>query len=462
MYMTRRASLKIKIKTRSSDHMIKITKKINDVIKRDKKIFINTTRESYPFVAHHGEGDFVFDIAGNKFIDFSSFIAVYALGINGNYEIRDAIKKQADLLSHSAFTDYYSELPVKFGELLVKMLPKGFGKLFLSNSGTEANEAALKFAKIFRNRPYTLAYYNAFHGRTNGSLGMTSSRLVQRDHFGPFLGVIHVPFPYCYRCPFHLEPDSCGFACIDYIKKYPLAKEADPKEVNSFFIEPIQGEGGYIVPPKDYFKELKRLLDDNDILLADDEVQAGYMRTGKFFALDNFGVTADIYTMAKAVGGGLPLGVTITRSSLGDIESGAHASTFGGNHISVAAAYASLKYVQRNKKALEHQIVEKGRHIMKRLNHMKDIYEIIGDVRGIGLMIGIELVRNKKSKEPAIKERDVVLNESFKNGLLLLPAGTSSIRIVPPLTANIKNIDKGLDILEQSIKTANQGAGAHS
>ncbi|MGC8652022.1 MAG: aminotransferase class III-fold pyridoxal phosphate-dependent enzyme [Candidatus Micrarchaeia archaeon] len=442
--------------------MIKITKRVNDVIKRDKRIFLTTTRESYPFVAHHGEGDFVYDVAGNKFIDFSSFIAVYALGVNGNQGIRNAIKKQADLLSHSAFTDYYSELPVKFGELLVKMLPRGFGKLFLSNSGTEANEAALKFAKLFTGRPYTLAYYNAFHGRTNGTLGMTSAELAQRDHFGPFLGVVHVPFPYCYRCPFGLEPESCGFACIDYIKKYPLAKEADPKEVNSFFIEPIQGEGGYIVPPKGYFKELRKLLDEHDILLVDDEVQAGYMRTGKFFALENFGVNADIYTMAKAVGGGLPLGVTITKLSLGDIEARAHANTFGGNHISVAAAYASLKYVYRNRKTLERQVVAKGKHIMRRLEEMKERYEIIGDVRGIGLMIGVELVRSKKSKEPATKEREIVLDESFRNGLILLPAGTSTIRIIPPLTANMRNIDRGLDILERAVNVANQSAGSRS
>ncbi|MGC8669876.1 MAG: aminotransferase class III-fold pyridoxal phosphate-dependent enzyme [Candidatus Micrarchaeia archaeon] len=444
------------------DKMIKITKRINDIIARDKKLFINTTREPYPFVAHRGEGDFAYDIEGNKFIDFSSFIAVYAFGINGNYEIRNAIKKQADMLSHTAFTDYYSELQVNFGELLIKMLPKDFGRLFLSNSGTEANEAALKFAKLFSNRPYTIAYFNAFHGRTEGSLAMTASKLVQRDHFGPFVGTVHVPFPYCYRCPFKLEPQSCGFACIDYIKNYPLSKEVNPKEVNSFFIEPIQGEGGYIVPPKGYFKELRNLLDDNGILLVDDEVQAGYMRTGKFFALDNFGVTADIYTMAKAAGGGMPLGITITRSSLGNIEPGAHATTFGGNSVSVAAAYASLKYLKRNKHILERQIVSKGRHILKRLNEMKERYELIGDVRGIGLMIGIELVKDRKSKEPAVKERELVITDAFKNGLLLLPAGVSTIRIVPPLNVNIRNIDRGLDILEQSIKRITFASGVHS
>ncbi|MGC8687418.1 MAG: aminotransferase class III-fold pyridoxal phosphate-dependent enzyme [Candidatus Micrarchaeia archaeon] len=441
---------------------VKITKRINDIIKRDHRIFIATTRESYPFVAYKGEGDYVYDIEGNKFIDFSSFIAVYALGINGNAETRNAIKKQADLLSHAAFTDYYSELPVKFGELLLQMLPKGYGRLFLSNSGTEANEAALKFAKLFTNRPYTLAYYNAFHGRTSGSLGMTASRLVQREHFGPFLGTIHVPFPYCYRCPFNMKPESCGFACIDYIRKYPLSKEASPKEVNAFFVEPIQGEGGYVVPPKDYFKELQKLLSENDILLIDDEVQAGYMRTGKFFAMDNFGVKADIYTMAKAVGGGLPLGVTITRSSLGNIEPGAHATTFGGNHISVAAAYASLKYIQRNKRKLESGIKRKGKLIMKRLNEMKEKYEIVGDVRGIGLMIGVELVKSKKTKEPAVKEREYVLNYSFSNNLLLLPAGTSTIRIVPPLTVKESTIEQGMNVFEEAIKRANAMVGARS
>lgn len=432
--------------------MVKITKKIKDIIERDRKVIMTATREDYPFVSSHGDGDFVYDVAGNKFIDFSSFISVYNLGVNANKEVRNAVKNQIDRLMHSAFTDFYSELPVRFAEKLITMFPKGFGKVFFSNSGTEANEAALKFSKIFTKRQYTIAFYNAFHGRTLGSLSLTASKAVQRSHFGPFNSVVHVPFAYCYRCPFHLEYPSCNFACIDYIKEYPLSKELSPDEVASIFIEPIQGEGGYIVPPKDYFKKLSRLAKENGILLVDDEVQAGYMRTGKFLALDNFGVEADIYTMAKSLGAGLPIGATISRNSLGTIPPGSHANTFGGNLVSIAAANASLDYVKRNMKRLSLGVKSKGEYIMKRLNEMKERYEIIGDVRGIGLMIGVEIVKNKYTKEYGVEERSKILNECFNNGLLLLPAGISTIRIIPPLTMEMGNIEKGIEIFENAVK----------
>ncbi len=432
--------------------MIKITRRIKEIIERDKRVIMPTTRENYPFVSSYGDGDFVYDVAGNKFIDFSSFISVYNLGVNANRLVRNAVKKQADRLMHSAFTDFYSELPVKFAENLLALFPKGFGKVFFSNSGTEANEAALKFSRIFTKRQYVLAFYNAFHGRTLGSLSLTASKNVQRAGFGPFNSTIHVPFAYCYRCPFHMEYPSCNFACIDYIKDYPLSKEVSPSEVASIFVEPVQGEGGYIVPPKGYFKKLKELAKENGILLVDDEVQAGYMRTGTFLGLDNFGVEADIYTMAKSLGGGLPIGATISRNSLGTIPPGSHANTFGGNLISIAAAEASLNYVKRNMKSLSHGIKRKGNYIMKRLNEMKERYEIIGDVRGIGLMIGVEFVKDKYSKKYGIEERDKVLNECFNNGLLMLPTGVSAIRVIPPLTVKDSTIEKGLEIFENAVK----------
>ncbi|MGC8622926.1 MAG: aminotransferase class III-fold pyridoxal phosphate-dependent enzyme [Candidatus Micrarchaeia archaeon] len=434
---------------------VKITKRIRSVIERDKRIFLTTTRESYPFVADHGEGDYSYDIEGNKFIDFASYISVYNIGVNANASVRNAVKAQVDKLMHAAFTDYYSELPVKFGEELIRMFPKGFGKLFLSNSGTEANEAAIKFAQLYTKRSHILAFYGAFHGRTKGSLGLTASKSIQRANFGPFPGVIHVPFAYCYRCPFNLSYPGCGFACVDYIKKYPLSKEVSPKEVSAFFIEPIQGEGGYIVPPPDYFKEIKKITEDNGMLLVADEVQSGYMRTGKFLALDNFGVTADIYTMAKSLGAGLPIGATIVSKSLGDIPSGSHANTFGGNLVSVAAALASLKFIAKNRRRLESEVKRKGKRMLKRLKEMEDKYEIVGDARGIGLMQAIEIVRDKKSKAPGIKEREMILEEAFNNGLLLLPAGESSIRIIPPITISDSNMEKGLDILEKAVKSAN-------
>ncbi len=436
---------------------VKITKRIKDIIERDRRIFLTTTREPYPFVADHGEGDYSFDVEGNKFLDFASYISVYNIGINANASVRKAIKAQVDKLMHAAFTDYYSELPVEFGEELIRMFPKGFGKLFLSNSGTEANEAAIKFAQLFTKRTNILAFYGAFHGRTKGALSLTASKSIQRANFGPFSGVVHVPFAYCYRCPFNLSYPGCGFACVDYIKKYPLSKELSPKEVSAFFIEPIQGEGGYIVPPQDYFKEIKKITEDNGMLLVADEVQSGYMRTGKFLALDNFGVTADIYTMAKSLGAGLPIGATIVSKSLGDIPSGSHANTFGGNLVSVAAALASIKFISRNKRRLESEVKRKGRHMLKRLKEMESKYEIVGDARGIGLMQAIEIVRDKKSKIPGVKEREKILEEAFDNGLLLMPAGESSIRIIPPITISDSNMEKGLDILERAVKSANSG-----
>ncbi len=413
---------------------VKITGRTRRLIERDRKVFLSTTRESYPFVADHGEGDLVYDMEGNRFIDFSSFISVYNFGVNANAEVRRAITDQVGKLMHSAFTDYRAELPVKFGEELVTMFPRDFGRMFLSNSGTEANEAAIKFAQLFTKRSYIMAFYSAFHGRTKGSLALTASKTVQREHFGPFSNTVHVPFAYCYRCPLKQTYPDCGYACVDFIKNYPLKGEVSGKEVAAFFVEPIQGEGGYIVPPKGYFKEIKRITDDNGMLLVADEVQSGYMRTGKFLALDHFGVTADIYTMAKSIAGGLPMGVTMVRKSLGDIPAGSHANTFGGNLVSVAAAYAMLKHVKRNRRSLEAAAKRKGRYMLKRLEQMKERYELIGDVRGIGMMIAIELVRSKKGKEPAVKEREKVLEESFSNGLIMLPAGECAIRIIPPLT----------------------------
>ena len=433
----------------------KLTDKIKKIIARDKKVIMTTTRGDIPFVASHGDGDFVYDVSGNKFIDFSSFISVYNLGTNGTKEIRAAAKKQVDSLMHAAFTDYYAELPVEFAENLLTMFPNGFGKVFFSNSGTEANEAAIKYSKIFTKRQYTMAFYNSFHGRTHGSLSLTSSKLAQREHFGPFNSTIHVPYAYCYRCPFGKEYPSCGMACVDYIKKYPLKREVHGKEVAAMFIEPVQGEGGYIVPPKEFIQGIREIADDNGMLLVSDEVQSGYMRTGKFLALDNFGVQADIYTMAKATAAGLPIGLTITRSSLGDAPEGAHSNTFGGNLVAVAAANEQLKYVKKNKEGLETQARKKGKYIMDRLNSMKDDYEIIGDVRGLGMMIGIEFVKDKKSKTPAAQERDEVIVESFNNGLLMLPCGDSTIRIIPPITVDHKNLEEGLGVLESAIKKVN-------
>ncbi len=435
---------------------VKITKRIRDVIKRDKKRMATTTRGETLFVADRGEGDYVYDIANNKFLDFSSFISVYNLGVNANNEVRSAIISQTSKLTHGAFNDFYSEVPLEFAENLVTMFPKEFGRVFLSNSGTEANEAALKFSKMYNDRPYSFSFYGAFHGRTIGSLSITASKSRHREHLGSMLGpTVRAPYAYCYRCPFKLEYPSCGMACVDYIKKYPLTKEVNPKEVSALFVEPIQGEGGYIVPPKEFIKEMRNIADEHGMLLVSDEIQAGYMRAGKFLAMDNFDVKADIYTMAKGIGGGLPLGVTVTKTSLGDLPPGIFSGTMGGNLVVAAAANASLNYIKRHQSELKSGISRKGKYMMKRLEHMRDRYEIVGDVRGMGMMIGIEFVKDKKTKEPAVKERDMVIENAFYDNLLLLPCGVSVIRVIPPLTMSDEHIEEGMNILEAAIKKVN-------
>jgi len=435
--------------------MIKITDKIRDTVNRDKKVINTIAREPYPLVVAKGSGDYVWDIADNKFIDFTSFIGVYNLGINGNAEIRRAIKNQVDKLMHPAFLDFYAELPVKFAEGIIDMMPNGFGKVFFSNSGTEAIEDAIKMAKLMTKKNYIIAFYNSFHGRTIGSLGLTSAKISQREHLGPFPNVIHSPFPNVYRPQFKSEtPEELVTACISDIEKNILSKEYSQKEVAAIFVEPVQGEGGYIIPPKSFMKELRRVATENNILLVSDEIQAGYMRTGKFLAMDNFGVTADMYTMAKALGGGLPLAATITKTS-NDIPLGAHGGTFGGNLAAVAGAIASLNYVKRNRKSLENMVKEKNKLMMKRLNQMKEEYEILGDVRGLGMMIAAEFVKDKSTKEFAIKEKEMILRECFDNGMMLLGCGTSCIRLIPPITMSKENIEKGLDIFENAVKKVN-------
>lgn len=431
------------------------SKRVKDIIRRDHEALLATKGSDVtPLVTERADGDYIYDIDGNRFIDFATYISVYNFGANGNAEIRNAIKKQADKIMHAAYNDFFAEAPVKFAEDLVKMFPKGFGRVFYSNSGTEANEAAIKAARYFTKRLYIIAFYSSFHGRTMGSLSLTASKKIQRAHFGPFPNVIHAPYPNPYRCVFNHDLAECGMDSIRYLEENVLGKEVAPEEVAAIIFEPVQGEGGYIVPPKLFVQELRKLTRRHGILLIDDEVQAGYMRTGKFLALDHFGVEADIYTMAKAVGGGLPMGVTITKRSLGSLPEGAHSNTFGGNLVSVAAAQAQLNYFKRNRARLERETAQKSRLMFKRLNEMKRRYEILGDVRGLGLMIGLEFVKDKKSKAYAVDKRGEIINEAFRNGLVLLPCGTSGIRVIPPVTMSISNINKGLDILEKAVKKA--------
>ncbi len=427
--------------------------KITNVINRDKKIILSTTREDFPFAVDHGQGDYIYDIADNRFIDFSSFVGVYTLGVNANTQIRNAAKNQIDKLMHPAFLDFYSELPVRFAEKFMEFMPPGFGRVFYSNSGTEANEDAMKLSKIFTKRNHIIAFYNSFHGRSFGSMALTATKTIHHAHYGPLVNVSHAPYPNPYRCKHHSDdPEECSKESIEFIETNIIGRQIPPEEIGAIFFEPVQGEGGYVIPPHGFFKQLRELADKYGMLLVDDEIQAGYMRTGKFLALDNFGVKADIYTFAKALAGGLPIGLTVSRHGLGDVTPGAHAGTFGGNLVSVAAAIASLDYVKRNKQSLEAQVKSKGKKVMKRLYEMKDRYEMVGDVRGLGLMTAAEFVKSKVTKEYASKERDQIISYCFNNGLLILPCGKSTIRLIPPITISESNLEKGLDIFEEAVK----------
>ncbi len=421
-------------------------RKSASIIKRDIKAMTTAMMRDYPFVFRKGRGSFVWDVENRRYIDFASSIAV----MNAGYcvpEVVSAIKKQLANGTHCAFPDFYAETPITFVETLLDTMPSPLnkGNVFLTNSGTESNEAALKLAKWNKRRRYLIAFEHCFHGRTMGSLSMTNSKPVQREGFAPFLPVRHVPYPYWYQMK--MEPDECSNYCLDRLEK--TIKQIGG-ECSALFIEPVQGEGGYIVPPKGFVKGVREICNTYDIVMCDDEVQAGCWRTGKFLAIENFGVTPDIISMAKALGGGLPLGAMIAKPGLMKWNRGSHSNTFGGNLLACAAGRETLKYMK--KKKLGRNAIRIGRFIMKRANEMKEKYDNIGDVRGIGLMIGIEIVHDKKSRKPDTAERDFILHKSFDNGLILLGAGHSVIRICPPLSITKAQASHGMDIIEGSIK----------
>ncbi len=421
-------------------------KKSVDIIRRDGKVISSSLTRAYDFVFKRAEGCYVWDVDGKKYLDFSAGVAVANMG-HTNKELVKAIKLQLDHGIHFAFSDFYAELPVRFVEYLLEFLPKKFDNAFLSNSGTEAVECALKAAKWHTKKSKVIAFENCFHGRTYGSLSMTKSKKVQRDRFGPFLPVKHLPYAYCYRCKFGKNCENCTLECLENIEKNVKKIK---KELAAIFFEPVQGEGGYIVPPKEFIKGLREICNKYNILLCDDEVQSGCYRTGKFLAVENFNVTPDIVCLSKAIGGGVPLGVTVTNNKIFDWPSGSHANTLGGNLLACAAGIEALKFMK------EHRLGEKasvlGEYMLKRLEGFKEKYEIIGDVRGLGLMLGMELVKDKKSKRYAVKERHKILCKAAEKGLILLPAGISVIRLSPPLILKKEEADRGLDIIEECLK----------
>lgn len=430
-------------------------RKASEVVKRTEQCVSPSISRFYPLVVGSAHGSIVKDVDGNQFIDFSSGIAVLNTG-STHKTVVEAIKRQAEEFVHFSYTDFYYENLVELAEKLVKIAPGDSEKMvYFGNSGAEANEAALKLARNYTGRTVFLAHGGAFHGRTMGALSLTASKPIQRRGAFPLLPeVVHFPFPYCYRCPWKQTFPECDYYCVDFFKEQYLEKFVPVEDVAAYFFEPIQGEGGYVVPPPDYFKKME-FLREYGVLFAADEIQTGMGRTGKFFAVEHFGVVPDIIDVAKGIASGLPLSATIaTAKIMRSWKPGQHASTFGANPVAVEAALATLEVIKSEK--LVENATRLGRQVMRRLLEMKEKYEIIGDVRGLGLFIGVEIVRSKKTKERGETESNTIIQRCFQNGLLAITAGRNVLRIVPPLNTPEEVLHEGLDILDEAISITNK------
>ena len=423
------------------------------LIEEAKKYLITTTRSEY-IVISKMENDLIWDIDGNVFIDFAASIAVANVG-HRNPEVLEAVRRQLEKYIHTGPHDWFDEIQIEYAKKLINVVPGNFDKkVFFGNSGTESVEAALKIARWNTRRPLILSFYGAFHGRTYGSLALTASKPVHRRYLFPYGPAIHTPYAYCYRCPFKLDPSSCDVWCADFIEEWVFEKVAPPEDIAAIILEPMQGEGGYVVPHPKFVEKVHKIARKYDILLIVDEVQTGFARSGRMFASEHFGIVQDIMCTAKAIACGFPLGATIARADLNFKYHGAHSSTFGGNAISLAAAVATLDYILRER--LWERAERLGNRIKKYLSEVSEETEILGDVRGLGLFIGLEFVKNKDTKEYGVKERDKVEELCYKNGLIVLPCGKSAIRIAPPLTITEEHLERGLEILTDAIRTVDK------
>jgi 4-aminobutyrate aminotransferase len=419
------------------------------VLEGDARYISPSYTRSYPLVAKRGRGVVIEDVDGNEFLDFSSGIAVVSTG-HCHPEVVAAIQKQAGELIHMSGTDFYYENLITLAERLAKTAPmSGPVRVYYGNSGAEAVEAAIKLARYHTKRQGIIAFYGAFHGRTMGALSLTASKVQQRRRFFPLVpGVAHVPYPYMYRRPEGMSESQYIKECVSFIEDRVFKTIMPPEECAAIFIEPIQGEGGYVPAPKEYLQELRRICDQHGILLVADEVQCGSGRSGKWWAIQHSGVEPDMVTIAKGIASGMPLGITMTRADIMDWVPGSHASTFGGNPVCIEAALATMNVLERegirNAEAV-------GDHLLQRLGPWVDKHPMVGDVRGRGLMIGVEIVRDKKTRAKAIEERDRIVDLAFERGVLLLGAGENSIRIAPPLIVSKEQADIAMDVLEECI-----------
>ena len=426
--------------------------KAKAIVDKDSKYTSTCYLKEYPLAIATGRGAMVEDVDGNRYLDFMAGIAVSSTGYN-HPKVVAAVQEQAGRFLHICGSDFYFEGMANLCERLARLAPGSKPKrVFLTNSGTEAVEGAIKLARYYTGRKDFIAFKGAFHGRSTGALALTSSKVRQRAGMGPFLpGVHHVDFPYAYRCERCAPDKACTRHSAEGIERDLFARHVEPSEVAAVFVEPIQGEGGYIVPPTGWMKEIRELCDRHGILLVADEVQSGVGRTGRMWAIDHMGVVPDILLTAKGLGSGMPIGAIIAPEEVTTWKKGAHGSTFGGNPVCVASALATLDLIEGG--LMENARVM-GERLMAGARKLFDKYPVIGDVRGIGLMIGLEFVKDRTSKERNPELVDRLVLDSFAKGLLLLGAGPSALRFAPPLVVDEYDVDTGLAIIDSVLAQA--------
>ncbi len=430
--------------------------KAQAIVKEDSEFLSPSYTRDYPLVAKTGRGAMVEDVDGNTFLDFAAGIAVVATG-HCHPQVVAAIQKQASELIHMSGTDFYYPNLVQLAEKLASVAPGPEPKrVYFGNSGAEAIEAAIKLAKYHTRRDMLVAFHGAFHGRTMGALSLTASRSVQRKGFGTLLaGVFHTPYPDTYRGTYGVRPDHASEDCLSYLENELFRRRVDPEEVAGIFIEPIQGEGGYLPAPPEFLQGLQRICRKYGILLVVDEVQCGMGRTGKWWASEYAGIEPDILCTAKGIASGMPLSAMIARRSVMNWTPGAHASTFGGNPVCIAASLATIKLLEEKYMA---NAARMGELIMKKTADWKQRHKIVGDIRGRGLMIGIEFVRDQKTKEKAPDLRNKIVQQAFYKGLLVLGSGDTTLRLCPPLLVDEDQVEFALGTLDGVISEVERSA----
>ena len=426
------------------------------ILKRDEKYVSPSYTRDYPLVVRTGRGAMVEDVDGNIFLDYAAGIAVCATG-HCHPDVVAAIHKQSSELIHMSGTDFYysgmSELAEKLASIAPGAEPK---RVHFGNSGTEAVEAAIKLAKYHTKRDKLIAFNGCFHGRTLGALSLTASRAVQRKGFGTLVaGVFHMPYPDTYRGSFGIRPEHASADCLGYLENELFKRRVDPEEVAAVFVEPVQGEGGYLPAPAEFLQGLQAICRKHGILLVADEVQCGMGRTGKFWASQHAGIEPDIICTAKGIASGMPLGAIIARASVMNWSPGAHGSTFGGNPVCIAASLATIKLLEEKYIA---NAARMGDYIMRRTAGWLEKFRNVGHIRGLGLMIGIEFVRDQKTREKAVDFRNHIVQLAFEKGLIVLPAGENTLRLSPALLVDEEQTEFALRTIEDCIRETEKKA----